>query len=149
MIQLAGRSLSRPHSIPRREKKVEFPIPVRSFDEAWAFYGRILGCTETRSSERHKVAAFNFFGNELVVAEKPETFMQRSASPESIRVPRLGAAITKARLTPIRDKLWRENRFYRSMGPKNLAISVLDPSGLPIDLISEALEPSAEFRAAE
>jgi extradiol dioxygenase family protein len=81
-------------------------FPVRSLDEARAFYGELLGCPEGRSSD-HWVD-FNFYGHQIVAHLAPEEVRRAATSDvdgDAVPVRHFGVVLPIAEWEALAEKL--------------------------------------------
>jgi uncharacterized protein len=116
-------------------------IPVVDLEEARAFYGDLLGCTEGRSTERW--VDFNFYGHQLVChrvessAHRPSVKGVNSVDGDDVPVPHFGVVLTQSEWQTLAERLHRTGilfliepriRFAGQVGEQG-TMFLLDPSG--------------------
>ena len=119
-------------------------FPVRNLEASRAFYGRLLGCTEGRSSERW--IDFDFFGHQLVAHLVDEAAPSPSADfnpvdGHDVPVPHFGAVLEWETWQRLADRLQAADqkfviepyiRFEGQPG-EQATMFLLDPSGNAIE----------------
>ena len=81
-------------------------FPVDDLGAARAFYGRLLGCAEGRSSERW--IDFDFHGHQIVAHLAPEAVQARASNPvdgEDVPVPHFGLVLPMDEWRRLADRL--------------------------------------------
>ena len=81
-------------------------FPVDDLGAARAFYGRLLGCAEGRSSERW--IDFDFHGHQIVAHLAPEAVRARASNPvdgEDVPVPHFGLVLPMDEWRRLADRL--------------------------------------------
>ena len=113
-------------------------FPVHDLDAARAFYGRVMGCAEGRSSN-HWID-FNFYGHQIVAHLVPESAGVRASNPvdhDDVPIPHFGVVFSKEQWQALADKLTAKGvkfiiepkiRFPGEVG-EQAAMFFLDPSG--------------------
>ncbi|WP_298820112.1 VOC family protein [uncultured Roseibium sp.] len=115
---------------------------VTDLDEARAFYGRLLGCQEGRSTETW--VDFNFFGHQLSLhLGKPfETTNTGKVGNHMVPMPHLGVVLDMEEWKALAQRLVAANldfvvaptiRFEGQPGEQS-TMFFLDPSGNPIEV---------------
>jgi hypothetical protein len=115
---------------------------VRDLDEARAFYGGLLGCTEGRSTDSW--VDFDFFGHQisLHLGEPFATKATGKVGDHMVPMPHLGFVLRSDDWARLADKLTAEGlefviapttRFAGEPGEQN-TMFFLDPSGNPIEV---------------
>ncbi|WP_298961131.1 VOC family protein [uncultured Roseibium sp.] len=115
---------------------------VTDLDEARAFYGRLLGCQEGRSTEAW--VDFNFFGHQLSLhLGKPfETTNTGKVGNHMVPMPHLGVVLGMEEWKALAQRLVAANldfvvtptiRFEGQTGEQS-TMFFLDPSGNPIEV---------------
>jgi uncharacterized protein len=116
-------------------------IPVTDMDQARAFYGEVLGCTEGRSAERW--VDFNLFGHQLVChlvppqPVAPPVRGHNAVDGESVPVPHFGVVLSMPVWETLQRRLYERDvtflieptiRFKGESGEQAI-LFLLDPSG--------------------
>ena len=113
-------------------------FPVRDLAEARAFYGRLLGCPEGRSSPEW--VDFDFYGHQIVAHLSPDECGHRNTSEvdgEDVPVRHFGAVLPMSDWERLADKLKSvgtkfliepQVRFKGQVG-EQATMFFLDPSG--------------------
>jgi len=115
---------------------------VTDLDEARAFYGGLLGCTEGRSTETW--VDFNFFGHQISLhLGKPfKTEATGKVGDHMVPMPHLGVVLDMDRWKALAEKLTAANlafiiaptiRFEGQPGEQS-TMFFKDPSGNPIEI---------------
>ena len=81
-------------------------VPVRDLTEARAFYGKLLGCSEGRSSAEW--VDFNFFGHQLVAhltAKNPNEDAFNQVDGHDVPVPHFGVVLSMSDWQSLANKL--------------------------------------------
>ena len=113
-------------------------FPVDDLNEARAFYGGVLGCSEGRSDQNW--VDFNFHGHQMVAYRVPGEARKRITSPvdgDEVPVRHFGLVLPMPEWEKMRDKLVAaavkfiielQVRFAGTIG-EQAAMFFLDPSG--------------------
>lgn len=113
-------------------------VPVRSLETSRAFYGRVLGCSEGRSSDEW--VDFNFFGHQLVahlVASSEPLAGSNHVDGDDVPVPHFGVVLPMDEWQTLAAKLTAAGiefvvephiRFKGQVG-EQATMFFLDPSG--------------------
>ena len=117
-------------------------FPVDDLQEARAFYGGVLGCSEGRSDKDW--VDFNFHGHQIVAYRVPGEASKRITSPvdgDEVPVRHFGLVLPMQEWEKMRDKLVAAGvkfiiepqlRFQGTVG-EQAAMFFLDPSGNAIE----------------
>ena len=120
-------------------------FPVRDLAEARAFYGRLLGCPEGRSSPEW--VDFDFYGHQIVAHLSPDECGHRNTSEvdgEDVPVRHFGAVLPMSDWERLADKLKSAGtkfliepqvRFKGQVG-EQATMFFLDPSGNALEFKS-------------
>ena len=118
-------------------------FPVRDLEEARAFYGRVLGCPEGRSSDRW--IDFDFFGHQIVTHLAPEKGGDAAVNPvdgHGVPVPHFGVVLTLEAFDALAARMKAEGtkfaiepytRFKGEPGEQS-TMFFRDPSGNAIEM---------------
>jgi extradiol dioxygenase family protein len=118
-------------------------FPVRDLDEARAFYGRILGCPEGRSSGEW--IDFDFFGHQIVAHLAPARTGDAAVNHvdgHGVPVPHFGVVLTLAafdelarrlKASGVRFEIEPYTRFKGEAGEQS-TMFFRDPSGNAIEM---------------
>jgi hypothetical protein len=115
---------------------------VTDLDEARAFYGGLLGCTEGRSTDTW--VDFNFFGHQisLHLGRPFETTNTGKVGDHMVPMPHLGVVLSMESWKTLAEKLTQANlafiiaptiRFEGQPGEQS-TMFFRDPSGNPIEI---------------
>jgi uncharacterized protein len=118
-------------------------FPVSSLEEARAFYGRMLGCPEGRSSSQW--VDFNFFGHQIVAHLAPAQAGRHSTNPvdgDEVPVPHFGVVLSLEDFDSLAQRLKQAGvkfvvephvRFRGETG-EQATMFFRDPSGNALEL---------------
>jgi uncharacterized protein len=129
-------------------------FPVRSLEEARAFYGTLLGCEEGRSSSEW--VDFDFFGHQIVAHLTPnveEHKAQNLVDGAAVPVRHFGIILTMRAWQELAERLKQANaRFliapqlrFRGEPGEQVTFFILDPSGNALEF--KAFDDDAEIFA--
>lgn len=116
-------------------------FPVHDLDAARAFYGRLLGCPEGRSSAEW--IDFDFFGHQIVahLAEGSALKHHNPVDGHNVPVPHFGAVLPMAEWQVLADRLTaagthfviEPNVRFAGQPGEQATMFFLDPSGNAIE----------------
>lgn len=128
-------------------------FPVDDLAAARAFYGRLLGCAEGRSSERW--IDFDFRGHQIVAHLAPDAVRARASNPvdgEEVPVPHFGLVLAMDEWRALADRLKAQGtqfviaptiRFEGEPG-EQATMFLLDPAGNALEFKAMA-DPAKLF----
>ena len=128
-------------------------FPVDDLAAARAFYGRLLGCAEGRSSERW--IDFDFCGHQIVAHLAPDAVRARASNPvdgEEVPVPHFGLVLAMDEWRALADRLKAQGtqfviaptiRFEGEPG-EQATMFLLDPAGNALEFKAMA-DPAKLF----
>lgn len=113
-------------------------FPVHDLEEARAFYGRLLGCEEGRSSDQW--IDFDFFGHQIVTHLDPGRQPHRLSNPvdgHDVPVPHFGAVLSMEEWEKLARRLESKGLSFvipptirfRGQAGEQATMFFLDPSG--------------------